>query len=60
MNTNETIDSYHGKMEDIVLCLPARHGFNDAMRMAIFIRGLVPLKLKGCVKEISSIILIEA
>jgi len=60
MKTNETIDSYYGRMEDIILRLLVGHGFNDAMKLGIFIRGLVPFKLKGYVKEVSLATLLEA
>jgi hypothetical protein len=39
-------------MEDIILRLPNGHGFNDEMRKSIFIRGLIPFRLKAYVKEV--------
>jgi hypothetical protein len=52
MTTSKTIDSYHGRMEDILLQLPPGHGFNDEMKKNIFIRGLISFRLKVYVKEI--------
>jgi hypothetical protein len=52
MITNESIDNYYGRMEDIILRLPNGHGFNDEMRKSIFIRGLIPFRLKAYVKEV--------
>ena len=50
LTTSETIDSYYGRMEDILLRLPPKHGFNDEMEKSIFIRGLIPLR--AYIKEI--------
>ena len=60
MTTNETIDNYYGRMEDIILRLPHGHAFNDEIRKNIFIRDLLPFKLKAYVKEIEPTILDEA
>ena len=46
----EAIDSYYGRMEDIILRLPANYGFNDRHIRNIFVRGLVPQRLKAFVK----------
>jgi hypothetical protein len=42
-------------MEDILLRLRPGHGFNDEMK--IFIRGLIPFRLKAYVKDIELAIL---
>jgi hypothetical protein len=60
MTTNETIDNYYERMEDIILRLPPGHAFNDEMKKSIFIRGLLPFKLKAYVKEIEPTTLDEA
>jgi hypothetical protein len=52
MTTSKTIDSYYGRMEDILLQLPLGHGFNDEMKKSIFIKSLIPFRLKAYVKEI--------
>jgi hypothetical protein len=52
MTTSETIDSYYGRMEDIFLQLQLGHGFNDEMKKSIFIKSLIPFRLKAYVKEI--------
>ena len=50
MALGEAIDSYYGRMEDIILRLPANYGFNDRHIRNIFVRGLVPQRLKAFVK----------
>jgi hypothetical protein len=60
MTNNETIDNFYGRMEDIILRLPPGHAFNDEMKKSIFIRGLLPFKLKAYVKEIEPTPLDEA
>ena len=50
MAPREAIDSYYGRMEDIILRLPANYGFNDRHIRNIFVRGLVPQRLKAFVK----------
>ena len=49
MAPREAIDSYYGQMEDIILRLPANHGFNNKHIRNIFIRGLVPQRLQAFV-----------
>ena len=60
MTTNETIDNYYGRMEDFRLRLPPGHAFNDEMKKSIFIRDLLPFKLKAYIKEIEPTTLDEA
>ena len=50
MAPGEAIDSYYGRMEDIILRLPANYGFKDRHMRNIFVRGLVPQRLKAFVK----------
>ena len=50
MAPREAIDSYYGRMEDIILRLPANYGFNDRHIRNIFVRGLVPQRSKAFVK----------
>ena len=50
MAPGEAIDSYYGRMEDIILRLPANYGFNDRHIRNIFVRGFVPQRLKAFVK----------
>jgi hypothetical protein len=60
MTMGESIDSYYGRLEDLVLRLPAGHRYNDQMQMRFFIRGLVPHRLKTYVKEITPATLNQA
>jgi hypothetical protein len=57
MITSESIDNYYGRMEYIILRLPNGHGFNDEMRKSIFIRGLIPFRLKAYIKEVKLVTL---
>ena len=50
MAPGEAIDSYYGQMEDIIFRLPANYGFTDRHIRNIFVRGLVPQRLKAFVK----------
>ena len=50
MAPEEAIDSYYGRMEDIILRLPVNYGFTDRHIRNIFVRGLVPQRLKAFVK----------
>ena len=51
MDMGEAIDSYYGRMEDIVLCLPIGHGFTDRQLKNIFVKDLVPHRLKSFIKS---------
>jgi hypothetical protein len=46
----EAVDSYYGRMEDIVLRLLVGHGFTDRQLRNIFVKGLVPHRLKSFMK----------
>jgi hypothetical protein len=50
MDMGEVVDSYYSRMEDIVLCLPMGHGFTDRKLQNIFVKGLVPHRLKSFIK----------
>jgi hypothetical protein len=50
MDMDEAVDSYYGRLEDIVLRLPMGHGFTDRHLRNIFVKGLVPHRLKSFIK----------
>ena len=50
MALQKAIDSYYGRIEDIILRLPSNDGFTNRHIRNIFVRGLVPQKLKAFVK----------
>jgi hypothetical protein len=50
MDMGEAVDSYYGRMEDIVLRLPVGHGFTDRQLRNIFVKRLVLHKLKSFMK----------
>jgi hypothetical protein len=50
MDMGEVVDSYYGRMVDIVLRLPMDHGFTDRKLRNIFVKGLVPHRLKSFIK----------
>ena len=50
MDMGEAIDSYYGRMEDIVFRLLLGHGFTNRQLQNIFVKGLVPHRLKSFMK----------
>ena len=50
MGINKQVDSYYGRMQDILQCMGV-HQILDNFLMSIFIGGLYPIELKTYVKE---------